>query len=133
MPTVPTAPPVGASPATQASTGIIRKEFVCLLCGHRSVRRSNLRSHTETQNPNRKRPFVCPESDCRRPFTHKHDLKCHLMAMHGTRRSDNSSVSQEVIRMCYSLVRQMRNRAAFGDRDYDYDDIEGGLNIQENV
>ncbi|KAF8262896.1 hypothetical protein EI94DRAFT_641669 [Lactarius quietus] len=83
LPAVPTDPPVGAAPATQASTGPIRNKFVCHLCGQESARKSNMKSHMETHNPNRKRPFVCPESDCAHPFTRSNDLKRHLLSMHG--------------------------------------------------
>ncbi|KAF8258118.1 hypothetical protein EI94DRAFT_1624653 [Lactarius quietus] len=97
---VPTDPPVGAAPAAQASTGPIRNKFVCHLCGQgkydlytlfsdtrsfflESARKSNMKSHMETHNPDRKRPFVCPESDCAHPFTRSNDLKRHLLLMHG--------------------------------------------------
>ncbi|KAI9445782.1 hypothetical protein BJY52DRAFT_409895, partial [Lactarius psammicola] len=50
-----------------------------------SARKHNLKTHMETHNPNRKRPYVCPEGDCGHPFTRKHDLKRHVESMHGDR------------------------------------------------
>lgn len=41
-------------------------------------------AHMETHNPKRK-PFVCPESDCGYPFTRKHDLERHILSTHGNR------------------------------------------------
>ncbi|KAH8977916.1 hypothetical protein EDB92DRAFT_676345 [Lactarius akahatsu] len=85
-PPYPADPPVGAASTTEIRTmGPIREKYVCNHCGHRSARKHNLKTHMETHNPNRERPFVCPENDCGQPFTRKHDLKRHLESMHGGR------------------------------------------------
>ncbi|KAH9055720.1 hypothetical protein EDB87DRAFT_1687921 [Lactarius vividus] len=79
-------PPICAASATEIRTiGPIREKYVCPHCGHRSARKHNLKTHMETHNPNRERPFVCPEIECGQPFTRKHDLKRHLESMHGGR------------------------------------------------
>ena len=44
--------------------------------------RYNWKKHLETHDPNRIRPFMCPESDCRLSFTRKHDRERHLK-LHG--------------------------------------------------
>ncbi|KAH8999878.1 hypothetical protein EDB86DRAFT_616584 [Lactarius hatsudake] len=77
-------PPVCAASNTEIrTTGPTREKYVCDHCG--SARKHNLKTHMETHNPNRERPFVCPENDCGQPFTRKHDLKRHLESMHGDR------------------------------------------------
>ncbi|KAH9164271.1 hypothetical protein EDB89DRAFT_276253 [Lactarius sanguifluus] len=81
-----TDPPICAASNTEIrTTGPTREKYVCDHCGHRSARKHNLKTHMETHNPNRERPFVCPENDCGQPFTRKHDLKRHLESMHGDR------------------------------------------------
>ncbi|KAF8258106.1 hypothetical protein EI94DRAFT_1708293 [Lactarius quietus] len=82
LPAVPTDPTVGSSPATQTSTGPIRTEPICPHCGRIFDRRSNLKPHMETHNPNRKK-ILCPESDCLSSFTRPHDLQRHLVKKHG--------------------------------------------------
>ncbi|KAH9014427.1 hypothetical protein EDB84DRAFT_1568149 [Lactarius hengduanensis] len=79
-------PPVGAALTTEiCTTGPTREKYVCDHCGHRSARKHNLKTHMETHNPNRERPFVCLENDCGQPFTRRHDLKRHQESMHGGR------------------------------------------------
>jgi len=81
---VPTDPPVGVGSAIPSQTGPMRtKTFVCSYCGHVSARKHNLKTHMDTHNPDRKKPFVCPAGDCAHPFTRKHDLKRHMESMHG--------------------------------------------------
>ena len=51
-------------------------------------RKSNLTSHMKTHDPNRERPFVCPEIDCTYSrFTRSHDLERHRTNpnIHGVR------------------------------------------------
>ncbi|KAF8262894.1 hypothetical protein EI94DRAFT_1742264 [Lactarius quietus] len=80
--------PGGTASSMQTYTGPIRSKFVCPECGHKSARKHNLKTHMDTHNPDRMKPFVCPVSDCGHPFTRKHDLKRHLEAMHGDGPSD---------------------------------------------
>ncbi|KAH9021691.1 hypothetical protein EDB83DRAFT_2431135 [Lactarius deliciosus] len=85
-PPYPTDPPVCVASNTEIrTTGPTREKYVCNHCGHQSARKHNLKTHMETHNPNRERPFVCPENDCGQPFTRRHDLKRHLESMHGDR------------------------------------------------
>ena len=92
-------PPNPDEGSAQIHTSAIRAKYICPECGHReylyfsiflythfflaSARKHNLKTHMDTHNPNRKKPFVCPESDCAHPFTRRHDLKRHLESMHG--------------------------------------------------
>jgi len=71
------------SGSTRIRTGPIRTRFICPQCGHPSARKHNLKTHMETHNPNRKKPFVCPEYGCGQAFVRKHDRKRHLESMHG--------------------------------------------------
>ena len=79
----------------------------------------------KTHDPNRERPFVCPESDCGYPFTRLHDLKRHRESIHGGGASEVSSVSQPVGHMRYSAVRQVWNgpHSRKKDRESNHDDI----------
>ncbi|KAH9028219.1 hypothetical protein EDB85DRAFT_1971448 [Lactarius pseudohatsudake] len=75
-----TDPPVGAASAKKSRTGPIKEEYTCPECGRvlTSGRKSNLKSHIDTHNPHRKRPFVCPHSDCSHRFVRSNDLKRHI-------------------------------------------------------
>lgn len=46
-------------------------------CGKRFDRRTNMKAHEETHNPNRPKPFVCDIKGCSSAFTRKNDLKRH--------------------------------------------------------
>ena len=81
---------VPSEPEPSALTvAAVRTAFIFIFFGDTQCfflafdRRSNLKSHIETHNPYRKRPFVCPESDCKYPFTRSNDLKRHLVSKHG--------------------------------------------------
>ncbi|KAH8999879.1 hypothetical protein EDB86DRAFT_2908050 [Lactarius hatsudake] len=77
FPPYPTDPPVRAK---KSRTGPIKEEYTCPECGRvlTSGRKSNLKSHMDTHNPNRKRPFVCPQSNCSHRFVRSNDLKRHI-------------------------------------------------------
>jgi uncharacterized Zn-finger protein len=84
---VPIDPPADAAPTIRDFTGAIRTKPMCDQCGRVFDRRSNMKSHMKTHDPNRERPFVCPESDCMYRFTRSNDLKRHLenINIHGIR------------------------------------------------
>lgn len=46
-------------------------------CGKTFTRHFNFQQHSETHNPNRKRPFVCPITSCGKTFSRNADLKRH--------------------------------------------------------
>ncbi|KAH9021690.1 hypothetical protein EDB83DRAFT_95486 [Lactarius deliciosus] len=89
FPPYPTDPPVCATSAKKSRTGPIKEIYRCPECDRvlTSGRKSNLRSHMDTHNPNRKRPFVCPQSGCSLRFVRSNDLKrhisTHLRSQHG--------------------------------------------------
>ncbi|KAH9055719.1 hypothetical protein EDB87DRAFT_1761498 [Lactarius vividus] len=97
-PPYPTDPPVCATSTTQSCTGPIRTKHTCPHCGLilTSGRESNLKAHIETHNPNRKKPFVCPENDCGHPFARRNDLKRHMQSQHGDQGEVTNPVSQRV-------------------------------------
>ncbi|KAH9014426.1 hypothetical protein EDB84DRAFT_1636644 [Lactarius hengduanensis] len=80
-------PPVCATSTKQSRTGPIRTKHICPYpdCGLilTSGRESNLKAHIETHNPNRKKPFVCPEKDCGHPFVRSNDFTRHMQSRHG--------------------------------------------------
>ncbi|KAI9437240.1 hypothetical protein H4582DRAFT_336044 [Lactarius indigo] len=84
-PPYPTDSPVCAASesAKQSHTGPIRVEHTCPDCSRVFDRKSNLNSHKETHNPNRKRPYVCPESGCGKTFIRSNDRKRHVQSQHG--------------------------------------------------
>jgi hypothetical protein len=102
---VPIDPPADAASTTRIFTGPIRKKPTCNQCDQCGrgkynfysiyfrdtqcfflvVLRKNLKSHMKTHDPNRKRPFVCRESDCIYRTDRSHDLKRHLEDIHGVR------------------------------------------------
>jgi hypothetical protein len=103
-PAVPIDPPTDAASATRVFTGPIRKKpsyYQCDQCGRGKYnlyfiyfrdtqcfflvikRKSNMTAHMKTHDPNRERPFVCPESDCRYRTDRSHDLTRHLEDIHG--------------------------------------------------
>lgn len=53
-----------------------------------SARKHNLKTHIETHNKERSKPFGC--SVCRRRFSRKHDLHRHRTTMHGDTTSSSS-------------------------------------------
>ena len=56
------------------------------------ARAFNLKTHMETHNPNRAKPYTCPHRSCARAFSRKHDLQRHRAAIHHDQ-SSASSVS----------------------------------------
>ncbi|KAH9055721.1 hypothetical protein EDB87DRAFT_1284785 [Lactarius vividus] len=79
-PPYPTGPPVRVASAKRSRAGSIKEKYKCPECGRvlTSGRNSNVKSHMDTHNPNRKRPFVCPKSDCKHRFVRSNDLKRHI-------------------------------------------------------
>lgn len=57
------------------------------------ARAFNLKTHMDTHNPERAKPFVCPYSSCKRSFSRKHDLQRHRTAIHRDQASSSSVYS----------------------------------------
>ena len=53
------------------------------------ARAYNLKTHIQTHDPNRLKPYACHHKSCGRSFSRKHDLTRHLISIH---RSDAESV-----------------------------------------
>ncbi|KAH9004314.1 hypothetical protein EDB86DRAFT_2162469 [Lactarius hatsudake] len=74
----------------------------CPNCNRAFARAFNLKTHMDTHNPERAKPFVCPHSSCKRSFSRKHDLQRHRTAIHRDQASssvysDSSRVSKPAI------------------------------------
>ncbi|VDB93509.1 unnamed protein product [Peniophora sp. CBMAI 1063] len=69
-----------------------RRKHQCPNCPRAFARAFNLKTHMETHNPNRAKPYVCPHRSCARSFSRKHDLQRHRAAIHHDQ-SSASSVS----------------------------------------
>ena len=53
------------------------------------ARAYNLKTHIQTHDPNRLKPYACHHKSCGRSFSRKHDLTRHLISIH---RSDNEDL-----------------------------------------
>ena len=56
-------------------------------CAHRYnltafARAYNLKTHIQTHDPNRSKPYACHHKSCGRSFSRKHDLTRHLVSIH---------------------------------------------------
>jgi len=78
----------------------LRKKYKCTACPRGSplfsvshttslnqfliafARAYNLKTHMATHDPNRLKPYVCPQRSCGRSFSRKHDLGRHLISIH---------------------------------------------------
>ena len=56
------------------------------------ARAYNLKTHIQTHDPNRLKPYACHHKSCGRSFSRKHDLQRHRAAIHHDQ-SSASSVS----------------------------------------
>ncbi|KAI9732110.1 MAG: hypothetical protein M1834_004206 [Cirrosporium novae-zelandiae] len=53
-------------------------KFKCQVCGQLCSRSFNLRMHMQTHDPDRKKPFECPDEGCEAKFSRRADLDRHL-------------------------------------------------------
>lgn len=72
------------SPAPHAHPTDKNKKWQCSSCGKWFDRAYNLKTHLFThENPeSREKPYECPDSECRKPFARKHDMKRHFDNVH---------------------------------------------------
>ncbi|KAN0134858.1 hypothetical protein V8E53_007232 [Lactarius tabidus] len=77
---------------SQTNTGASRAHQ-CPNCNRAFARAFNLKTHMDTHNPERAKPFVCPYSSCKRSFSRKHDLQRHRTAIHRDQASSSSVYS----------------------------------------
>ncbi|KAK4685368.1 hypothetical protein P7C73_g4777, partial [Tremellales sp. Uapishka_1] len=59
-----------------------KKRHKCNVCGRGFARAFNLKSHAQTHNPLRPKPYQCPHSTCKRGFSRLHDLERHRQGIH---------------------------------------------------
>ncbi|KAJ3917992.1 hypothetical protein F5877DRAFT_79437 [Lentinula edodes] len=59
-----------------------KKKYKCTVCTRAFDRAYNLKTHMDTHNPNRQKPYVCPHLSCHRAFSRKHDLGRHIISLH---------------------------------------------------
>ncbi|KAF9817508.1 hypothetical protein IEO21_03359 [Rhodonia placenta] len=59
-----------------------KKKYPCPLCPRAFARAYNLKTHTQTHDPNRSKPYACHHKSCGRSFSRKHDLTRHLVSIH---------------------------------------------------
>jgi len=76
------------SPSPIAGQGVEdndpKKKHVCSTCHRAFARQFNLKTHMQTHDPNRAKPFDCKHPGCGRAFSRKHDLMRHLTSLHRT-------------------------------------------------
>ncbi|WWD22079.1 hypothetical protein CI109_106568 [Kwoniella shandongensis] len=59
-----------------------KKRHKCQICGRGFARAFNLKSHVQTHNPLRPKPYQCPHASCKRGFSRLHDLERHRQGIH---------------------------------------------------
>ena len=68
------------------------QRYVMTICGGISLwsdmmsaafaRAYNLKTHIQTHDPNRLKPYACHHKSCGRSFSRKHDLTRHMVSIH---------------------------------------------------
>lgn len=59
-----------------------KKRHKCNVCGRGFARLFNLKSHSQTHDPQRPKPHICPHDSCARSFSRLHDLERHRQGVH---------------------------------------------------
>jgi hypothetical protein len=59
-----------------------KRKYQCPTCPRAFARAYNLKTHIQTHDPNRSKPYACHHKSCGRSFSRKHDLTRHLISIH---------------------------------------------------
>ncbi|GBE78048.1 hypothetical protein BKA93DRAFT_722582 [Sparassis latifolia] len=59
-----------------------KRKYPCPSCPRVFARAYNLKTHIQTHDPNRSKPYACYHKSCGRSFSRKHDLTRHLVSIH---------------------------------------------------
>ncbi|OBZ79853.1 Catalase A [Grifola frondosa] len=84
LPAVPPMPSVNSQrPAKMESIhDDPKRKYRCPSCPRAFARQYNLKTHIQTHDPNRSKPYACHHKSCGRSFSRKHDLTRHLVSIH---------------------------------------------------
>ncbi|KAJ2987311.1 hypothetical protein NUW54_g9461 [Trametes sanguinea] len=61
-----------------------KRKYQCPTCPRAFARAYNLKTHIQTHDPNRLKPYTCHHKSCGRSFSRKHDLTRHMVSIHRT-------------------------------------------------
>ncbi|EIW64543.1 uncharacterized protein TRAVEDRAFT_158942 [Trametes versicolor FP-101664 SS1] len=61
-----------------------KRKYQCPTCPRAFARAYNLKTHIQTHDPNRLKPYACHHKSCGRSFSRKHDLTRHMVSIHRT-------------------------------------------------
>ncbi|KAH9911439.1 uncharacterized protein BXZ73DRAFT_82779 [Epithele typhae] len=59
-----------------------KRKYQCPTCPRAFARAYNLKTHIQTHDPNRLKPYSCLHKSCGRSFSRKHDLTRHMVSIH---------------------------------------------------
>ncbi|EKM60828.1 uncharacterized protein PHACADRAFT_246999 [Phanerochaete carnosa HHB-10118-sp] len=66
-----------------------KRKYQCPTCPRAFARAFNLKTHIQTHDPNRAKPYTCHHKTCGRSFSRKHDLTRHLVSIHRSEAEEN--------------------------------------------
>lgn len=66
-----------------------KRKYQCPTCPRAFARAFNLKTHIQTHDPNRAKPYACHHKTCGRSFSRKHDLTRHLVSIHRSEAEEN--------------------------------------------
>jgi len=85
-------PSHSSSRSESGVTGDPKRKYQCPNCPRAFARAFNLKTHVQTHDPNRAKPFICSVKTCGRSFSRKHDLMRHNVSIH----RDSSGAAETV-------------------------------------
>jgi len=79
-----------SSRSESGATSDPKRKYQCPSCPRAFARAFNLKTHIQTHDPNRAKPYVCSVKSCGRSFSRKHDLMRHNVSIHRTEGSPSA-------------------------------------------